>query len=86
MSESLGGGAGFIASILVVVGILWMALAGLCSGAVLFSSMQGGELDLGNLLGALPIVLAFGTAGAAPGLLIWLGGRGLRNRRNSAKR
>lgn len=86
MSESSGGGAGFIASILIVVGILWMALAGLCSGAVIFSSMQGGGQDFGNLLGALPVVLGFGTAGAAPGLLIWLGGRALRNRRNSAGR
>ena len=88
MTDSSGpstSGRSFFATILIVVGILWMALAGLCSGAVLFSSFRGGELRLGDLLSSLPIVLIFGTIGAAPGLLIWLGGRGLRNRRNSEK-
>jgi len=89
MTDSSGpstGGGSFFATVLIVVGLLWMALAGLCSGAVLFSSLMGGDLRLSDLMSNLPIVLIFGTIGAAPGLLIWLGGRGLRNRRNSERR
>lgn len=79
-------GGSFFAAVLIVIGLLWMALAGLCSGAVLFSSFTGGDFRLGDLMISLPIVLVFGTIGAAPGLLIWVGGRGLRNRRNSERR
>ena len=86
--SSGGGGAGFFASILIIVGILWMTLAGLCSGTVLVSAFMSGEAgrNIEGFLSAVPIVLLVGTAGALPGMLIWLGGRALRNRRNSANR
>jgi len=76
------GGRMFIATVLVVVGVLWMALAGLCSAAVLISSFMG-QPQIEQLFSVLPIVLLFGTIGAAPGMLIWLGGRALWKRRNS---
>jgi hypothetical protein len=76
------GGLDFVATALIVIGVLWMALAGLCSAAVFFSSMMSG--DIAGMMSALSIVLFFGAIGAAPGLIIWLIGRALRGRRNGA--
>ena len=69
MTDSSGPSTGgsFFATVLIVVGLLWMALAGLCSGAVLFSPFMGGDFRLGDLMISLPIVLVFGTIGAGGG-------------------
>lgn len=77
-----GGGLQFVATVLIVIGLLWMTLAGLCSAAVFFSSMMTG--NLADIMSALSIVLFFGAIGAAPGLIIWVIGRALRGRRNGA--
>jgi len=76
------GGLQFVATFLIVIGLLWMALAGLCSAAVFFSSLSSG--NLADIMSALSIVLLFGAIGAAPGLIIWVIGRALRGRRNGA--
>lgn len=60
-------------ALLMAVGVLMMALCGLCSLAVLFSVAEGGQSAQG---GMLLLVLIFGGVPIGVGFLIfWLGRR-----------
>lgn len=69
----------FFATVLIVIGILWMSLTGLCTALVAISSILG---DPAGLLGAIPTLLIIGALCIGPGWLIWKGGKALRGRRN----
>jgi hypothetical protein len=68
----------FFAAVLIVIGILWMTLTGLCTAFVAVSSILG---DPAGLLGAIPALLVIAVICIGPGWLIWMGGKALRGRR-----
>lgn len=70
----------FIASVLIVIGLLWMALTGLCTAMVTISSLLS---DPAGLFGAIPTMLIIAVICIGPGWLIWMGGRSLRARRGN---
>ncbi len=74
-------GGGFWATALIVIGILWMTLTGLCTASVVVSAALGGD-QLG-LLQSMPMLLIIAVICIGPGWLIWQGGRALRRRRNN---
>ncbi len=80
-TQPQSGTRGFLATVLIVLGILWMTLTGLCTAAVFVSSLFQGD-PLG-LLGAIPTLLLIGAICIGPGWLIWMGGKALRGRRNN---
>lgn len=69
----------FLATALIVVGILWMTLTGLCTGVFFVQSFQQGNVGAG--IGMIPLFLVILTICVLPGFLLWLGGKGLRDRR-----
>jgi hypothetical protein len=78
--ETRSGARTFFATALIVIGLLWMALTGLCTASVAISTLLQGD-PLG-FLGAVPVLLVIGALCIGPGWLIWLAGKALRGRRN----
>lgn len=75
-------GGGFFATILIVVGIAWMTLTGLCTAGVLISSIIGNPSF--EMLGAIPVLALIGAICIGPGWLLWMVGRSMKRRRNGA--
>ncbi len=87
MNETTGpehGGRAFLATVLIVIGIAWMTLTGLCTASVLVSALIG-NFSL-EALGAIPVLAIIGVICIGPGWLIWKAGRALQRRRNGADR
>lgn len=88
MNEQQGGGSGmrFFGAALAVIGLLWMALTGLCTAVVWGQSFVGVALgtDLSELFAMIPFTLMIATICMLPGFLIWLLGRWLRDRGRGA--
>ena len=82
MSEAPNANGSFSATFLIVVGIAWMALTGLCTAGFAVSSFFGGANDLANIISVLTFVLIVGAICIAPGLVFWLIGRALKRRRS----
>lgn len=85
MNEPSGpakGSRAFFATILIVVGILWMALTGLCTAGVLISSIV--ENPSFEMLRVIPLIAVIGAICIGPGWAIWMAGRWLKQRRNGA--
>lgn len=80
----LQSGRSFFATILIVFGIAWMTLTGLCTASVLVSSLIG-NFSL-EALGAIPVLALIGIICIGPGWLIWMAGRALKRRRDGAGR
>jgi hypothetical protein len=83
-SQTAPRGRSFVATALIVFGIVWMALTGLCTASVLVSSL------IGNLswewFASLPVLAIIGVICIGPGWLIWTAGKALKRRRNGADR
>lgn len=88
MNERQGGGSGmrFFGAALAVLGILWIALTGLCTLVVWGQGFGGvGSANgLADLFALVPAVLMIATICMLPGFLIWLLGRWLRDRGRGA--
>ena len=69
----------FFASALIIIGLLWMALTGLCTAGVMVSALFQG--DPIGLLNSIPFMLIIAVICIGPGWLIWVGGKALRGRR-----
>ncbi len=79
MSSEHGPSAGgLFGTLIMILGVLWMALSGLCSALVAFSAIVNNE-DQGMLQG-LVVVAVIGGGSMFIGWLTWLGGRALRRR------
>ena len=67
----------FIGLVLIVVGVLWMGVSGLCSAAALvMMPLMGG--DMRELLSSLPMVLLIGGFSGGLGFAVYAIGRALR--------
>lgn len=79
-SEPMPSDKSFIATVIIVIGIAWMSLTGLCTAFFTVTGLlaPGGMADM---LTGLPIIALVGAICTLPGLLIWLFGRWLRNRK-----
>lgn len=76
-----GSNRSFIATFLVVAGLIWMSLTGLCTAGFVVSSFFGGSMRLSDLFSVLAFVLVVGVICFAPGFLMWIGGKALRGRK-----
>ena len=70
--ERQRGDRSFIATVLIIIGVAWMALTGLCTVAITLSDLF------------VPEALLIGALCMLPGVLIWLLGRWLRQRKRQA--
>lgn len=77
-------GRSFFATALIVVGVLWMTLTGLCTAGFVVSMFGAGAPGGAETLNVLAFVLFVGAVCFAPGFLIWLGGKALRRRKSAA--
>lgn len=68
----------FLATALIVIGLLWMTLTGLCTALVGVSSIVG---DPRNFLGVIPSLIFVAVLCVGPGWLIWKAGKAMRRRR-----
>lgn len=75
-------GGSFFAVVLIVIGVAWMTLTGLCTASVLISSIIGNPSL--ELLGAIPALIIIGVICIGPGWLIWKAGKALKRRGNGA--
>lgn len=78
-SENRSSSAALLGTIIMIVGILWMTLSGLCSALVLVGEVFDG--DPGGILQGVGIVTIVGGVSLLIGTLIWRGGKALRGRR-----
>lgn len=78
-SENRSSSAALLGTIIMIVGILWMTLSGLCSALVLVGEVFDG--DPGGILQGVGIVTIVGGVSLLIGALIWRGGKALRGRR-----
>ncbi len=69
----------FVGLILIVVGVLWMVAAGLCS-AGFFASILVEGADFREVLSIAPMIALVGGLGAGIGLVIYVVGHALRPR------
>ena len=81
MAESPQSNRAFFATALVVIGLIWMALTGLCTAGFIVSTFFGGATDIPEIMSVLTFVLMVGALCIAPGFLLWLGGKALRQRK-----
>lgn len=74
-------GRGFLATVLIVLGVVWMALTGLCTAAysIMTLTSTGGSAD--ERFGWFTVFFVFGVVLIAPGFIMWLIGRWLARRR-----
>jgi hypothetical protein len=63
--------------VLLVIGVLWMGAAGLCSGAFFVSILVEGA-GFREILSIVPMIGLVGGFGAGIGLVIYIVGRALR--------
>jgi hypothetical protein len=77
VSDGQGSIARFIGLILIVIGVLWLALTGLCSAAFFVTLLTEGA-DLREALSILPMILLVGGFSAGMGLVALIVGRALR--------
>lgn len=85
MSDASGqapAGRSFLATVLIVLGLVWMTLSGLCTGAVIVFSLAQG--DVRALFNSMPVLALIAIICIGPGWLIWQAGRWLARRRNCA--
>jgi hypothetical protein len=75
----------FVATVIIVIGIAWMSLTGLCTAVFAITSLFGGA-GLVEGLALTPLFALVGAICILPGFLIWLLGRWLRNRKQKAAR
>ena len=76
------GDQSFIATVIIVIGIAWMSLTGLCTAVF----AVGGLISTGanDLLSLLPMIAVIGWFCMFPGFLIWSLGRWLRRRKQKS--
>lgn len=76
--DNLGGAVRrFLSLVLIVVGVLWMGVSGLCSAAFFVTLFTDGA-DLREVLSILPMILLVGGFSAGIGLVVFIVGRALR--------
>jgi hypothetical protein len=64
--------------VLIVVGLLWTALSGLCSAAFFVTLFTEGGGDLREALSIVPMILLVGGFSAGIGFVFYIVGRALR--------
>jgi len=69
----------FVGLILVVIGVLWMSAAGLCTAGFFVSILVDGA-DFREVLSIVPMIGLVGGFGVGLGLVIYVVGRALRPR------
>ena len=67
----------FVGLIFIVVGVLWMSAAGLCSAGFFVSILVDGA-DFREVLSIVPMIGLVGGFGVGIGLVIYVVGRALR--------
>lgn len=80
MTEQRSAGGSVIGTIILVIGVLWMTLSGLCTALFAWLSFDMGRAKIEDILGVMPLVLGVGGASAFVGWLIWSLGKSLRRR------
>jgi hypothetical protein len=81
MGEAPQSNRAFFASVLIVIGLIWMTLTGLCTaGFLVWAFSGGGTLAAGDFLNWTMLIVAGGVGSAFPGLIIWLVGKALKRR------
>jgi hypothetical protein len=64
--------------VLIVVGLLWTALSGLCSAAFFVTLFTEGGGDMREALSIMPMILLVGGFSAGIGFVVYIVGRALR--------
>lgn len=78
-SEHQPSAAALLGTIMMIIGVLWMTLSGLCSALVLVAAVfNGAPVGVLQWIGIVTIV---GGLSLLIGALIWRGGKALRGRR-----
>jgi hypothetical protein len=70
----------FIATALIVLGLIWMTLTGLCTAVFMIPAI----FTSGEGVAVIPSALFIAVICIGPGFLIWQAGRFLSRRRNGA--